>query len=45
LQSEVVATMLGALEGLPTEWQSGVEYGESGPSSEAGHTNFAISVQ
>lgn len=40
-----LATMLGALDGLPPQGQSGEEYGEYGPSSGAGHTNFAIRVQ
>ena len=39
-----IATMLGTLDGLAADRQDGVEYGEYGPSSGAGHTNFAISV-
>ena len=37
-----IATMLGVLDGVGPDRQSGVEYGEYGPSSGAGHTNFAI---
>jgi 3,4-dihydroxyphenylacetate 2,3-dioxygenase len=40
-----IAAMLGALDGLPRDRLAGEEYGEYGPSSGAGHTNFAISVQ
>jgi len=39
-----IATMLGTLDGLAVDRQDGAEYGEYGPSSGAGHTNFAISV-
>jgi 3,4-dihydroxyphenylacetate 2,3-dioxygenase len=40
-----IATMLGVLDGLPAERLHGAEYGEYGPSSGAGHTNFGIRVQ
>jgi aromatic ring-opening dioxygenase catalytic subunit (LigB family) len=40
-----IATMLGVLDGTTADRQSGVEYGEYGPSSGAGHTNFAIRIQ
>jgi 3,4-dihydroxyphenylacetate 2,3-dioxygenase len=40
-----IATMLGVLDGITADRQSGVEYGEYGPSSGAGHTNFAICIQ
>lgn len=40
-----IATMLGVLDGVPAQRLAGAEYGEYGPSSGAGHTNFAISVQ
>lgn len=40
-----IATMLGVLDGMAADHQSGVEYGEYGPSSGAGHTNFAVRVQ
>ncbi len=40
-----IASMLGALDGVPAAAMSGAEYGEYGPSSGAGHTNFAITVQ
>ncbi len=40
-----IATMLGVLDGTAAGRQSGVEYGEYGPSSGAGHTNFAIRIQ
>jgi 3,4-dihydroxyphenylacetate 2,3-dioxygenase len=39
-----IATMLGVLDGAEANRLSGAEYGEYGPSSGAGHTNFAISV-
>jgi 3,4-dihydroxyphenylacetate 2,3-dioxygenase len=39
-----IATMLGVLDGAEANRLSGVEYGEYGPSSGAGHTNFAIRV-
>ena len=39
-----IATMLGVLDGTAAERQSGAEYGEYGPSSGAGHTNFAIRI-
>jgi hypothetical protein len=37
--------MLGALYDIEPGRLFGEEYGEYGPSSGAGHTNFAISVQ
>lgn len=40
-----IASMLGALDGLAPDRLSGREYGEYGPSSGAGHTNFGIAVQ
>ncbi len=40
-----IATMLGTLDGLPPDRLAGAEYGEYGPSSGAGHTNFAIRIQ
>jgi 3,4-dihydroxyphenylacetate 2,3-dioxygenase len=40
-----LATMLGVLDGAMPDRLSGVEYGEYGPSSGAGHTNFAIRIQ
>jgi 3,4-dihydroxyphenylacetate 2,3-dioxygenase len=40
-----IASMLGALDGRGGEHLSGAEYGEYGPSSGAGHTNFGIRVQ
>ncbi|HEX3953266.1 MAG TPA: hypothetical protein VHW90_06815 [Stellaceae bacterium] len=40
-----IATMLGVLDGMPADRLAGAEYGEYGPSSGAGHTNFGISVQ
>lgn len=40
-----IAAMLGALDGLTADRLIGEEYGEYGPSSGAGHTNFAIRVQ
>ena len=39
-----IATMLGVLEGCAPERLHGEEYGEYGPSSGAGHTNFGIAV-
>jgi len=39
-----LASMLGALDGLGADRLSGDEYGEYGPSSGAGHTNFGIRV-
>ena len=40
-----IATMLGTLDGIAADRLSGIEYGEYGPSSGAGHTNFALHVQ
>lgn len=40
-----IATMLGVLDGIAPPRLSGREYGEYGPSSGAGHTNFGITVQ
>jgi len=40
-----IASMLGALDGVAAESLSGAEYGEYGPSSGAGHTNFGIAVR
>jgi 3,4-dihydroxyphenylacetate 2,3-dioxygenase len=40
-----LATMLGVLDGTAADRQGALEYGEYGPSSGAGHTNFAIRVQ
>jgi 3,4-dihydroxyphenylacetate 2,3-dioxygenase len=40
-----LATMLGVLDGLPASRLAGAEYGEYGPSSGAGHTNFAVAIQ
>lgn len=39
-----LASMLGALDGLPAAHMTGALYGEYGPSSGAGHTNFGIRV-
>lgn len=39
-----LASMLGALDGLPADRLNGAMYGEYGPSSGAGHTNFGIHV-
>ena len=40
-----LATMLGALDGVAPERLAGEQYGGYGPSSGAGHTNFALRVQ
>jgi 3,4-dihydroxyphenylacetate 2,3-dioxygenase len=40
-----IASMLGALDGAAADRLSAEEYGEYGPSSGAGHTNFGIRVQ
>jgi len=40
-----IASALGALDGVPAAQLSGRQYGEYGPSSGAGHTNFGIAVQ
>lgn len=40
-----IASMLGALDGLGADRLSGRQYGEYGPSSGAGHTNFGIRVE
>ena len=40
-----LATVLGVLDGIPAARLVGEEYGEYGPSSGAGHTNFAIRVE
>lgn len=40
-----LASMLGALDGVPQTRLQGRNYGEYGPSSGAGHTNFGITVQ
>jgi 3,4-dihydroxyphenylacetate 2,3-dioxygenase len=40
-----IATMLGVLDGLEPDRLTGEEFGEYGPSSGAGHVNFAIRVQ
>jgi 3,4-dihydroxyphenylacetate 2,3-dioxygenase len=40
-----LATMLGVLDGIPPGHLNGAEYGEYGPSSGAGHTNFAVRIQ
>lgn len=40
-----LASMLGVLDGLPAGRLRGAEYGEYGPSSGAGHTNFGITIQ
>jgi 3,4-dihydroxyphenylacetate 2,3-dioxygenase len=40
-----LATMLGVLDGIPAAHLKGAEYGEYGPSSGAGHTNFAVAIQ
>jgi 3,4-dihydroxyphenylacetate 2,3-dioxygenase len=40
-----LASMLGVLDGVPADRLSGALYGEYGPSSGAGHTNFGIRVQ
>lgn len=37
-----IASMLGVLDGIGSEQLAGKEYGEYGPSSGAGHTNFGI---
>lgn len=39
-----IASMLGALDGVPAAQLSGRQYGEYGPSSGAGHTNVGIAV-
>jgi hypothetical protein len=39
-----IATMLGVVDGLPSARLTGDEYGEYGPSSGAGHTNFGLRV-
>jgi 3,4-dihydroxyphenylacetate 2,3-dioxygenase len=39
-----LATMLGALDGVAADRLAGRQYGEYGPSSGAGHTNFGIAV-
>jgi aromatic ring-opening dioxygenase catalytic subunit (LigB family) len=39
-----IASMLGALDGIPSNRLAGREFGEYGPSSGAGHTNIGISV-
>ena len=39
-----IAGMLGVLDGIPADRLAGAEYGEYGPSSGAGHTNFGIRV-
>jgi 3,4-dihydroxyphenylacetate 2,3-dioxygenase len=39
-----LAAMLGVLDGVPADRLTGEEYGEYGPSSGAGHTNFAIRI-
>lgn len=40
-----LATMLGVLDGVPAARLKGAEYGEYGPSSGAGHTNYAVTIQ
>jgi hypothetical protein len=40
-----IASMLGVLDGVGADRLSGAQYGEYGPSSGAGHTNFGIRVQ
>ena len=40
-----LASMLGALDGMPAARLAGAEYGEYGPSSGAGHTNYGVRVQ
>jgi 3,4-dihydroxyphenylacetate 2,3-dioxygenase len=40
-----IATMLGCLDGLAPDRLAAAEYGEYGPSSGAGHINFAIRVE
>jgi hypothetical protein len=40
-----IASMLGVLDGIGAERLHGEQYGEYGPSSGAGHTNFGICVQ
>lgn len=40
-----IASMLGVLDGIAAERLDGAQYGEYGPSSGAGHTNFGIRVQ
>jgi 3,4-dihydroxyphenylacetate 2,3-dioxygenase len=40
-----LATMLGVLDGFAPARLSGAEYGEYGPSSGAGHTNYGVRVQ
>jgi 3,4-dihydroxyphenylacetate 2,3-dioxygenase len=39
-----IASMLGVLDGIPSEQLTGREFGEYGPSSGAGHTNLGVSV-
>ena len=39
-----LASMLGVLDGMPAARLQGALYGEYGPSSGAGHTNFGIAV-
>ena len=38
-----IASMLGALDGIPSQQLVGREFGEYGPSSGAGHTNIGVS--
>ena len=40
-----LASMLGALDGVAPARLAGAEYGEYGPSSGAGHTNYGVRVQ
>jgi 3,4-dihydroxyphenylacetate 2,3-dioxygenase len=40
-----LASMLGVLDGIPAARLAGEEYGEYGPSSGAGHTNFGVRIQ
>ena len=41
----LIATLLGTLDGVTRDRLAGREYGEYGPSSGAGHTNFALHVE
>jgi 3,4-dihydroxyphenylacetate 2,3-dioxygenase len=40
-----IATLLGVLDGVPADLLAAAEYGEYGPSSGAGHTNFGITLR
>jgi aromatic ring-opening dioxygenase catalytic subunit (LigB family) len=40
-----IATLLGTLDGIPPPQLAAAQYGEYGPSSGAGHVNFALTVE